>query len=81
MTLRAGGLIPIARQYPGAREFVETHHREYPGADLAHQSAAGYAGGQVLTEAVKRAGSLDREKIRNAILQLDFNTPPWSQRP
>ena len=74
MTLRAGGLIPIARQYPGAREFVETHHREYPGADLAHQSAAGYAGCQVLTEAVKRAGSLDREKIRDAILKLDFNT-------
>ncbi len=30
-TLRAGGLIPIARQYPGAREFAEAHHREFPG--------------------------------------------------
>ena len=28
----------------------------------------------MLTEAVKRAGSLDREKIRDAILKLDFNT-------
>jgi branched-chain amino acid transport system substrate-binding protein len=28
----------------------------------------------VLTEAVRRAGSLDREKIRDAILKLDFNT-------
>ena len=74
VTLRAGGLIPIARQYPGSREFVEAHHREYPGADLAHQSASGYAGCQVLTEAVKRAGSQDREKIRTAILKLDFNT-------
>jgi len=74
VTIRAGGLIPIARQYPGAREFVEAHHREYPGADLSYQTAAGYAGCQVLTEAVKRAGSLDREKIRNAILKLDFNT-------
>ena len=72
--LRAGGLIPIARQYPGAREFVEAHHREYPGADLSYQTAAGYAGCQVLTEAVKRAGSLDRDKIRDAILKLDFNT-------
>jgi branched-chain amino acid transport system substrate-binding protein len=74
VTTRAGGLIPIARQYPGAREFVEAHHKAYPGADLSYQTAAGYAGCQVLTEAVKRAGSLDREKIRDAILKLDFNT-------
>ena len=74
VTLRAGGLIPIARQYPGAREFVEAHQREYPGADLSYQTAAGYAGCQVLMEAVKRAGSLDRGKIRDAILKLDFNT-------
>jgi branched-chain amino acid transport system substrate-binding protein len=33
VTLRAGGLIPIARQYPGARELVEAHHREYPGVE------------------------------------------------
>ena len=74
VTIRAGGLIPIARQYPGAREFVEAHSREYPGADLSYQTAAGYAGCQVLAEAVKRAGSLDREKVRDAILKLDFNT-------
>jgi branched-chain amino acid transport system substrate-binding protein len=74
VTIRAGGLIPIARQYPGAREFVEAHHRVYPGADLSYQTAAGYAGCLVLTEAVKRAGSLDREKVRDAILKLDFNT-------
>jgi branched-chain amino acid transport system substrate-binding protein len=74
ITLRAGGLIPIARQYPGAREFVEAHNREYPGADLSYHTAGGYAGCQVLVEAVKRTGSLDREKIRDAILKLDFNT-------
>jgi len=27
-TLRAGGLVPIARQYPGAREFVEAYRKE-----------------------------------------------------
>ncbi|MGH7334938.1 MAG: ABC transporter substrate-binding protein [Candidatus Rokuibacteriota bacterium] len=67
-------MIPIARQYPGAREFVEAHQREYPGADLSYHTAGGYAGCQVLMEAVKRAGSLDNEKIRDAILKLDFNT-------
>jgi branched-chain amino acid transport system substrate-binding protein len=74
VTLRAGGLIPIARQYPGARELVEAHHREYPGVDLSYHTAGGYGGCQVLAEAVKRAGSLDGAKIRDAILKLEFNT-------
>ena len=37
--LRAGELIPIARQYPGAREFVESHRKEFPGADLSYHTA------------------------------------------
>jgi len=74
VTLRAGGLIPIARQYPGAREFVESYRREFPGADLSYQSAAGYAICQILVEASKRAGSLDSAKIRDAILRMDLNT-------
>jgi branched-chain amino acid transport system substrate-binding protein len=74
VTLRAGGLIPIARQYPGAREFVESYRREFPGADLSGQSAAGYAMCQILVEATKRAGSLDGAKIRDRILKLDLHT-------
>ena len=42
--LRAGGLIPIARQYPGAREFVESYKKEFPGVDLSFASAVGYGG-------------------------------------
>ena len=38
--IRAGGLIPIARQYPGAREFVESYKKEFPQADLSWISAA-----------------------------------------
>ncbi len=74
VTLRAGGLIPIARQYPGAREFVESYRKEFPGAELSYHSAAGYGGCQVLMEAIRRAGSLDSEKIRDAILKMDLNT-------
>src|SRR5262249_11628284 len=70
--LRAGGLVSIARQYPGAREFVEAYHKEYPGADFSYHSAGGYAGCEVLIEAIKRAGSLDGEKVRAAILKLDY---------
>ncbi len=72
--LRAGGLIPIARQYPGAREFVESYKREFPGADLSYHSASGYGGCQILVEAVRRAGSLGSEKLRDAILKMDHNT-------
>jgi len=74
VTLRAGGLVPVARQYPGAREFVEAYRREFPGADISYQSASGYAGCQLLIEAIKKAGALDGEKIRAAILKMDVNT-------
>jgi branched-chain amino acid transport system substrate-binding protein len=74
VTLRAGGLIPIARQYPGAREFVESHRKEFPGAEISYHTGQGYGACQVLVEAISRAGSLDREKVRAAILKLDFNT-------
>ena len=72
--LRAGGLIPIARQYPGVREFVESYKREFPGADSSYHSAAGYGGCEILVEAIRRAGSLDSERLREAILKIDRNT-------
>ena len=74
VTLRAGGLIPIARQYPEAKEFVESYRREFSGAEPSFQSAGGYAACQILIEATKRAGSLDGVKIRDRILSLDQNT-------
>ncbi|OGL11956.1 MAG: hypothetical protein A3F92_12395 [Candidatus Rokubacteria bacterium RIFCSPLOWO2_12_FULL_71_22] len=74
VTLRAGGLIPVAREYPGAREFVASHGKEYPGADLSYHTAAGYGSCQILMEATRRASSLDRGKIRSAILKMDLNT-------
>ncbi len=74
VTVRAGGLIPIARQYPGAREFVESYTKEFAGTDLSYQAAGGYGACQVLVEAIRRAGSLGGEKIRDAILKMDLNT-------
>jgi branched-chain amino acid transport system substrate-binding protein len=72
--VRAGGLIPIARQYPGAREFVKSYKREFPGADSSYHAAAGYGGCEILVEAIGRAGSLEGEKLREAILKIDRNT-------
>jgi branched-chain amino acid transport system substrate-binding protein len=74
VTLRAGGLIPVARQYPGASEFAEAHRKEFPGAELTYHTASGYGGCQVLVEAIRRAGSLESEKVRDAILKMDLNT-------
>ena len=72
--LRAGGLIPIARQYPGTREFVESYRKEFPGADLNSATAAGHGGCQIFLEAVKRAGSLESGKVRDVILKMDLHT-------
>ena len=72
--LRGGELVPVARRYPGAREFVESHRKEFPGAELSYHSAAGYGGCQVLVEAIKRASSLDAEKLRTVILGMTLNT-------
>lgn len=74
MTLRAGGLVPIARQYPAAREFVESYRKEFPGADLSYQTAQGYGACQILLEGIRRAGSLDGDVIRDVILKMDLNT-------
>ncbi len=60
--------------YPGSREFSEAYRKEYPNADLSYHSAGGYGGCQVLVEAIKRAGSLDGEKLRAAILRLEMKT-------
>jgi branched-chain amino acid transport system substrate-binding protein len=74
VTLRAGGLIPIARQYPGAKEFTQDYVKEFPGADLSYQTAQGFAACQVLLDAVRRAGSLDPDRIRDEILKFEGST-------
>ena len=50
------------------------YRKAFPGADLSFISAAGYGGCQILVEAIRRAGSLDSEKLREAILKMDHNT-------
>jgi branched-chain amino acid transport system substrate-binding protein len=72
--VRDGQLIPVGRRYPGVREFVEAHRKEFPGADLSYHTACGYSGCLVLVEAIRRTGSLEGDKLRAAILKLDVNT-------
>jgi branched-chain amino acid transport system substrate-binding protein len=74
VNLRAGGLVPIARQYPGASEFVEAYRKEFASDDMAYQTAQGYGACQLTLEGVRRAGALDGEKIRAEIAKNDSPT-------
>jgi len=74
VTMRAGGLVPVARRYPGAREFIEAHRKEFPGADLSYQTVEGYGACRILVEAARRAGSLDADRMRDVLLKLETNT-------
>jgi branched-chain amino acid transport system substrate-binding protein len=58
---------------PGAQEFVAKYKARYK--DLPpYQTAAAYAGMQLLEAAVKEVGSFDKEKIRDALQNLEMNT-------
>ena len=74
VNMRAGGLIPIARQYPGAAEFVEAYRKEFASDDMAYQTAQAYGACQLTLEGVKRAGALDGEKIRAEIAKNETPT-------
>lgn len=56
--------------FPGAKEFVEAYRKMW-NQDPVYQAAAGYAGALVFETAIRRVGSLDREKIRETLLGLE----------
>jgi branched-chain amino acid transport system substrate-binding protein len=59
--------------YPGNKEWFEAYKAEFK-HEPSYHSAAGYAGCIIYAEAVKRAGSLDPEKVREALLKLEMRT-------
>src|SRR5262245_16094631 len=59
--------------YPGNLEFVAAYQKEFTRAPSSN-SAASYAGCQLFVDAVKRAGSLDSDRIREEILRLKTKT-------
>jgi len=58
---------------PGAKEFSARYTKKY-GAEPGYHAAGGYGTGQVLEAAVKKAGSLDKDRLRQALLELDITT-------
>jgi branched-chain amino acid transport system substrate-binding protein len=59
--------------YPGQKEFLAAYKSKFKG-DPAYHTAAGYAGCLIYAEAVKRAGTLDADKVRDQLLKMEIKT-------
>lgn len=61
-------------EYPGAKEYNNAYKKKY-GRDAEYHSAGAYGGAQILEEAIKRVGDLERKKaIRDVMFSLDTLT-------
>jgi branched-chain amino acid transport system substrate-binding protein len=58
---------------PGSAEFVKKYQARHQ-TNPPYQAAASYSGMQILEAAAKKAGSLDREKVRDALAAVDVQT-------
>jgi branched-chain amino acid transport system substrate-binding protein len=58
---------------PGNAEFVQRYESKFNRL-IDYHVATGYSGGMVLDAAVKEAGSLDRDKIRDALASIRLQT-------
>jgi branched-chain amino acid transport system substrate-binding protein len=59
--------------YPGNQEFFDSYKKDF-GHEPSYHSAAGYAGCLLYAEAVKRANSLDADRVREQLLKLETKT-------
>jgi branched-chain amino acid transport system substrate-binding protein len=59
--------------YPGNKEWFEAYKAEFK-HEPSYHSAAGYAGCLIYAEGVKRANSLDADKVREQLLKLETRT-------
>ena len=62
-------------KYPGSPEMVAAFKKKFSNESADYGMAAAYSSCEVLRMAVEKAGSLDQEKLRQAILSMDVMTP------
>jgi len=73
---QAMGISPyeVRAASPGNAQFVAAFAKRWS-AQPGHLAAQGYAAGKVLEEGVKRAGTLEQDKLREAFAALETATP------
>jgi len=59
--------------YPGQKEFLAAYTKKFK-HEPSYHAAAGYAGCRLYAEAVKRAGTLDADKVREQLLKMETKT-------
>jgi branched-chain amino acid transport system substrate-binding protein len=59
--------------YPGQKEFLAAYTKKFK-HEPSYHAAAGYAGCLIYGEAVKRAGTLDGDKVREQLLKMEIKT-------
>ena len=62
-----------ALNFAGTKTFAARYAKKH-GAEPSYHAAGGYGAGQVLEAAVKKSGSFDKNKLRQALLDLDTTT-------
>jgi branched-chain amino acid transport system substrate-binding protein len=62
-------------KYAGSLEMVAALKKKYPDESPSYSTAAAYSSCEVLKMATEKAGALDQDKIREAILSMDVTTP------
>ena len=60
------------RHAPGVGQFVDQYRRKYGAEPRSGHSLANYFGARVCLDAVQRAGSTDKDRIRTSVLATDI---------
>jgi len=59
--------------YPGQKEFLAAYKKKF-NQEPSYHTASGYAGCLIYAEAVKRAGTLDADRVREQLLKMEIRT-------
>ena len=58
--------------WPTVEDFTKQYKAKYGGEEPSYHSAGGYAAGLILQKAIEKAGSLDTDKVKDALDQEDM---------
>ncbi len=59
--------------FPGAKRFYDDYLKTY-GEPPTYHAAIAYSGGQILETAIKKAGHIDRDRLRDQLFKMDTIT-------